>query len=153
MERHTISLDTQLSEQFDKFMQARGYENRSEAIRDLIRECLEVDRLNKNIKGYCVATLSYIYNHHQRDLAKHVTSVHHFHHDLTLSSMHVHMDHDNCLEVVFIRGTVQDVRRFADKVIATRGVRHGKLHIVPIELSQERHTHSSGPHIHSSPLT
>ena len=69
MERHTISLDTQLSEQFDKFMQARGYENRSEAIRDLIRECLEVDRLNKNIKGYCVATLSYIYNHHERALA------------------------------------------------------------------------------------
>jgi CopG family nickel-responsive transcriptional regulator len=153
MERHTISLDTQLSEQFDKFMQARGYENRSEAIRDLIRECLEVDRLNRNIKGYCVATLSYIYNHHQRDLAKHVTSVHHFHHDLTLSSMHVHMDHDNCLEVVFIRGIVQDVRRFADKVIATRGVRHGKLHIVPIELSQERHAHSSEPHIHSGPLT
>lgn len=153
MERHTISLDTQLSEQFDKFMQARGYVNRSEAIRDLIRERLEADRLEKNIHGYCVATLSYIYNHHERDLASHITSVHHFHHDLTLSSMHVHMDHDNCLEVVFIRGTVQDVRRFADKVIATRGVRHGKLHIVPIELSQELHAHSAEPHMHSSPLT
>lgn len=153
MERFTISLDDHLSEQFDKFMHLRGYLNRSEAIRDLIRERLETDRLEKNTKGYCIATLGYIYNHHERDLAGHVTSVHHLHHDLTLSTMHVHMDHDNCLEVVFIRGMVQDVRRFADKVMATRGVRHGKLHIVPVELSQELHAHSSEPHTHSSPLT
>jgi CopG family transcriptional regulator, nickel-responsive regulator len=153
MERHTISLDAQLSEQFDRFMHRHGYENRSEAIRDLIRERLEADRLEQDENGYCVATLSYIYNHHERALASQVTAVHHLHHDLTLSSMHVHMDHDNCLEVVFIRGKIPDVRSFADKVIAMRGVRHGKLHLVPVALSQALHTHSAGAHTHLSPLT
>ncbi|WP_292992882.1 nickel-responsive transcriptional regulator NikR [Nitrosomonas sp.] len=153
MERFTISMDDQLFEQFDKLAHARGYDNRSEAIRDLIREYLETSRLQKDNKGYCIATLSYIYNHHERDLASQVTSAHHHHHDLTLSSMHVHMDHDNCLEVTILRGTIQDVRLFANQVIATNGVRHGKLHIVPIELAQESHSHSAVAHTHSSPLT
>lgn len=155
MERFTISMDDQLFKQFDEVVQARGYYNRSEAIRDLIREYLENSRLQKDNKGYCIATLSYIYNHHERDLAAQVTSAHHQHHDLTLSSMHVHLDHDNCLEVTILRGIVEEVRRFANQVIATNGVRHGKLHIVPIELTQGNHTHSTstGPHIHSKPLT
>lgn len=155
MERFTISMDEQLFEQFDKLSHARGYDNRSEAIRDLVREYLETARMQKDNKGYCIATLSYIYNHHERDLASQVTSAHHHHHDLTLSSMHVHMDHENCLEVVILRGTIENVRRFANQIIATNGVRHGKLHIVPIELAQgnHNHTHSSGLHIHSKPLT
>lgn len=153
MERFTISMDDQLFAQFDKVAHARGYVNRSEAIRDLIREYLETSRLQKDNKGYCMATLSYIYNHHERDLASQVTSAHHHHHDLTLSSMHVHMDHDNCLEVTILRGTIQDVKRFANQVIATNGVRHGKLHIVPIELAHEAHSHSAVPHTHCSPLT
>ena len=153
MERFTISMDDQLFQQFDQLANKQGYDNRSEAIRDLVRDYLESARLQKDIQGYCIATLSYIYNHHERDLASQVTSTHHHHHDLTLSSMHVHMDHDNCLEIVILKGTIQDVRRFANQVIATNGVRHGKLHIVPIELSQEHHEHSSVPHTHISPLT
>lgn len=153
MERFTISMDDQLFEQFDAVSQAHGYDNRSEAIRDLIRDYLENARLQKDNKGFCIATLTYIYNHHERDLASQVTSAHHHHHDLTLSSMHVHMDHDNCLEVVILRGTIEDVRIFANRVIATNGVRHGKLHIVPIELSQEQHAHSAVPHTHCSPRT
>lgn len=153
MERFTISMDDGLFAQFDKVAHACGYDNRSEAIRDLIREYLETSRLKKDNKGYCMATLSYIYNHHERDLVSQVTSAHHHHHDLTLSSMHVHLDHDNCLEVVILRGTIQDVRLFANQVIATNGVRHGKLNIVPIELLQELHAHSAVPHTHSSPLT
>lgn len=153
MERFTISMDDQLFKQFDAVSQAQGYNNRSEAIRDLIRDYLESTRLQKDNKGYCIATLSYIYNHHERDLASQVTSTHHDYHNLTLSSMHVHMDHDNCLEVVILRGTIQDVRIFANRVIATNGVRHGKLHIVPIEISQEQHSHSTIPHTHCSPRT
>ncbi len=153
MERLTISLDNQLSEQFDDFIHARGYTNRSEAMRDLIREKLEAERLKEWDDGYCVATLSYIYNHHESDLASRVTSVQHDHHDLTLSSMHVHMDHDNCLEVVILRGTIQGVKKFANLVMATRGVRHGKLHMVPVEITQQQHSRSSSPHTHSNPLT
>ncbi|SEO41774.1 nickel-responsive transcriptional regulator NikR [Nitrosovibrio sp. Nv6] len=153
MERLTISLDNQLSDQFDEFIRGRGYTNRSEAMRDLIREQLEASRLEKEGGGHCVATLSYIYNHHESDLASRVTSVQHDHHDLTLSSMHVHMDHDNCLEVVILRGATRSVKNFANLVMATRGVRHGKLHMVPVEIKQEQHSPASVPHTHSNPLT
>lgn len=153
MERFTISLDNQLSKQFDDLMHARGYTNRSEAVRDLIREQLENERLEKESEGHCIATLSYIYDHHQNDLASRITSVQHDHHDLTLSSMHVHMDHDNCLEVVILRGSIQNVTNFANQVIATRGVRHGKLHMVPVENTQQQHSSESVPHMHSVPLT
>ena len=153
MERLTISLDNQLCEQFDQFIHARGYTNRSEAMRDLIREELETARLDKGGEGHCVATLSYIYNHHETDLASRVTSVQHDHHDLTLSSMHVHMDHDNCLEVVILRGDIRSVESFANTIMATRGVRHGKLHMVPVEIRHEQHSPASIPHTHSNPLT
>ncbi len=152
MERLTISLDNQLSQQFDEFIRARGYTNRSEAMRDLIREHLETARLEKR-GGHCVATLSYIYNHHESDLASRVTSVQHDHHDLTLSSMHVHLDHDNCLEIAILRGEIDEVEKFANLVIATRGVRNGKLHMIPVEITQEQHAPASSPHTHSNPLT
>ncbi|HEY6044326.1 MAG TPA: nickel-responsive transcriptional regulator NikR, partial [Nitrosospira sp.] len=77
----------------------------------------------------------------------------HDHHDLTLSSMHVHLDHDNCLEIAILRGRIDEVERFANLVIATRGVRNGKLHMIPVEITQEQHTHASTPHTHSNPLT
>jgi CopG family nickel-responsive transcriptional regulator len=153
MERLTISLDNQLSQQFDEFIRARGYTNRSEAMRDLIREHLEAARLKKREGGHCVATLSYIYNHHESDLASRVTSVQHDHHDLTLSSMHVHLDHDNCLEIAILRGEIDEVEKFANLVIATRGVRNGKLHMIPVEITQEQHAPASSPHTHSNPLT
>lgn len=153
MERLTISLDSQLLEQFEEYLHARGYMNRSEAMRDLIRDQLETSRLEKEGEGHCIATLSYIYNHHESDLARRITGVQHDHHDLTLSSMHVHMDHDNCLEIVVLRGPIQSVKMFSDRVMATRGVRHGKLHMVPVEISHEHHSPTSIPHTHSNPLT
>ncbi|SFW13100.1 nickel-responsive transcriptional regulator NikR [Nitrosovibrio sp. Nv17] len=153
MERFTISLDSQLSKQFDELMRARGYTNRSEAMRDLIREKLQGERLREWSKGHCIATLSYIYGHHESDLSGRITSAQHDHHDLTLSSMHVHMDHDNCLEVVILRGATQSVKSFANVVMATRGVRHGNLHMVPVEITESQHFPESVPHMHSNPLT
>ena len=153
MERLTISLDNRLSKQFDDLTQARGYTNRSEAMRDLIREKLETERLKEGNEGHCVATLTYIYNHHENDLATRIASAQHAHHDLILSSMHVHMDHKNCLEVAILRGSILSVRNFADLVMATRGVRHGKLHMVPVEITQAQHSPTASSHIHSNPLT
>ena len=154
MERLTISLDRELSEQFEEYLRARGYTNRSEAMRDLIREQLETSRLEKEDEGgHCIATLSYIYNHHEYDLARRITGAQHDHHDLTLSSMHVHMDHDNCLEIVVLRGPTRNVKRFSDHIMATRGIRHSKLHMVPVEISHEQHAPASAPHPHSNPLT
>src|SRR3569623_309022 len=108
MERLTISLDNLLTKQFDVYIRARGYTNRSEAMRDLIREHLETARLDKRGEGHCVATLSYIYIHDESDLASRVSSVQHDHHDLTLSSKHVHLDQENCLEIANLRGRIEE---------------------------------------------
>jgi len=153
MERITMSIEPVLAKQFDAFITDQGYSNRSEALRDLIRERLESERLTSELNGYCVATLSYIYNHHELELASRITSTHHGHHELTLSSMHVHLDHDNCLEIAILRGAVKDVTDFANSIIATRGVRHGKVQMVPVTIHEEAGHHTAHPHTHSNPLT
>lgn len=153
MERFTISLESTLAQQFEDFIRAHGYSNRSEAVRDLIRERLENKRIESAEGSACIATLVYIYNHHESELASRITAAQHAHHDLTLSSMHVHLDHDNCLETVILRGPIQTVRRFADSVIAGRGVRHGKLYMVPVEITEETHLPDRMPHSHSVPIT
>ncbi len=152
MERFTISLEPELARQFDEFIREKGYTNRSEAMRDLIREKLEGERLERD-EGDCVATLGYIYDHHKSELANRVTAAQHAHHELTLSSMHVHLDHDNCLEVTILRGPVGRVRRFADEIIAQRGVRHGHLHMVPVVIEKDDHGHAHEDHVHSRPTT
>lgn len=152
MERITISLDTALAEQFDEYITANGYTNRSEAMRDLIRQRLEKENLEKSEEGFCVATLSYVYNHHELELASRITDAHHHHHELSLSSIHVHLDHDHCLEVAIMRGPVKDVREFANIMMAERGVRHGKLNMIPVAMSEKSHHDHEAPHVHSSPV-
>jgi CopG family nickel-responsive transcriptional regulator len=100
-----------------------------------------------------VATLSYVYNHHELELASRITRIHHQHHELNLSSMHVHLDHDNCLEIALMRGPINQVRSFANAVMAERGVRHGKLNMVPVDVSETTHAHGGVPHVHSRPMT
>ncbi|ARO87672.1 nickel-responsive transcriptional regulator NikR [Nitrosospira lacus] len=152
MERLTISLNNQLAKQFDAVMHKRGYFNRSEAMRDLIRDLLDTAHSEDHAEGHCIATLSYIYSHHESELASSLTAVQHDHHDLTLSTMHVHMDHDNCLEVTVLSGTIKNVKDFANHIIATRGVRHGRLHLLPIEIEQEQYSPDSVLHVHSAAL-
>jgi len=153
MERFTISLEDKLASLFDDFIKQQGYSNRSEAMRDLIRDRLEHERLKQDSNGHCVATLSYVYNHHESELAGRITSAHHAHHELTMSSMHIHLDHDNCLEIAILRGSTQSVEQFAKSVIAVRGVRHGNLHMVPVEHTETAHTPTGQTHIHSHPRT
>lgn len=150
-ERFTMSLDEELAEQFDAYTESKGYTNRSEAVRDLIRERLTAESLAPRQSGHCVATLSYVYNHHERELATRLMDIQHEHHDLVLASQHVHLDHDNCLETLMLRGTVRAVRDLAEAMIAERGVRHGDLHVIPVEFT-ERHTHGSGTHTHGKPI-
>ena len=158
MERLTISLDEQLQRQFDDLVLRRGYRNRSEAMRDILRQHLEADRLQESEAPYCIGTLSYVYNHHSRELSGRLTKVQHDHHDLAHSTMHVHLDHDNCLETVVLRGRTSDVQRFADSIIAESGVRHGRLHIVPVDQDHSdhhhgHHGHGGEMHVHSRPKT
>ncbi len=155
MERITISLDTALADEFDQFITQHGYRNRSEAVRDLIRLKLESERLETERKGHCVGTLTYVYNHEERELARRLTTLQHEHHDLAVSTLHVHLDHENCLETVVVQGPTDQVRNFADEVIARPGVRHGELYLVPVDVKKSAHKHGQGyaRHSHRSPHT
>ena len=151
MQRTTITLDDDLMSRLDEFMSDRRYANRSEAIRDLVRAGLERAVVDATPDAQCVGAAVYVYDHEARDLAGRLTRAAHEHHDLSLATLHVHLDHDSCMEVNVLRGTVGDVRHYADHVIAERGVRHGRLLLVPAEESTETHTHGPlrpVPHSH-----
>lgn len=147
MKRLTMSLDDELADAFEALVRARGYENRSEAFRDLLRQDLGNARLRERPDEPCVATLSYVYNHHQRQLALRLTSLQHDQHELIVSTTHAHLDHDHCIETVILRGRTAEVRAFAESVIAQPGVSHGHLHLVPMAI---RHAHG---HAHLEPAT
>jgi CopG family transcriptional regulator, nickel-responsive regulator len=158
MDRFTISLSEDLARQFDELIRQKGYENRSEAVRDMLRKELESSRLEREEAPNCVASLSYVYNHHARDLTEKLTNLQHEHHDLVLSSMHVHLDHDNCLETVILRGATKQVVDFANTLIAVREVRHGKVNLVPVDVGDtgHKHPHEHAPmqyHVHTRPRT
>nr|CAA6800449.1 MAG: Nickel responsive regulator NikR [uncultured Thiotrichaceae bacterium] len=133
MERYTVSLEDELAQEFEQFIQARGYKNRSEAIRDLIRDKLKQEHMIAEPNSDCVGCLSYVYNHHERDLARRLTERHHGHHDISLSTLHVHLDHDNCLESVILKGKTPEVQAFADGIISQPGVKYGRLFVLPLE--------------------
>jgi CopG family nickel-responsive transcriptional regulator len=152
MERFTISLDDKLAAEFDAWIADRGYANRSEAVRDLLRAELERTRQQADASRHCIACLSYVFNHHERDLMERITALQHRHHDLGLATMHAHLDHDHCLETVILRGPTAAVRRFADSLCAERGVHHGKLNLISVEQHQP-HRHGAGAHLHVKPAT
>jgi CopG family nickel-responsive transcriptional regulator len=157
MQRITVTVDDDLCAQFDRFMAAHGYTNRSEAFRDLLRERLERERLSAGAAPSCVACVTYVYDHEQRELARRLVSTHHSHHDLSLATLHVHLDHSTCLETTVLRGPTEQVTDFAQAVTTQRGVRHGHLWLVPAELEVEPHGHGEGapavPHLHYHPTT
>ena len=136
MQRFTISLDEKLADEFEHWIAAHGYANRSEAVRDLFRAELERTRQACKQSLHCIACLSYVFNHHERDLAERITSLQHEHHELTISSMHAHLDHDHCLETVILKGETGAVQRFADAVCAQRGVHHGKVNLISVDLHE-----------------
>lgn len=144
MRRLTISVDDDLADAFDTLIANKRYANRSEAFRDLVRTALNSAELGGARAAHCVATLSYVYNHHERQLATRLTSMQHEHHDVTVAAMHAHLDHDNCIETLILRGPTREVQAFADAVIAQTGVRHGRLHLIPAR-------HEKGGHAHFHP--
>ncbi|MDD4914316.1 MAG: nickel-responsive transcriptional regulator NikR [Methylococcales bacterium] len=148
MERFTISLSDELAAEFDQWIETRSYSNRSEAVRDLLRKEIETKRLIQDQAVYSVATLSYVYNHHERNLAERLAHLQHDAHDLVVSSMHIHLDHDDCVETLFLRGLTQQIRSFADKLSAETGVRHSAINLVPLKLATVHHAHAAHSHFH-----
>lgn len=124
--RFGISIDETLLESFDKLIVQKGYMNRSEAIRDLIRASL-VELKWEAGEEETVGTVTLVYNHHVRDLSDKLTEHQHTHHDQIISALHVHLDAHNCLEVLVVRGKAREVKQIADELIGVKGVKHGKL--------------------------
>lgn len=123
--RTGVSIEEDLLAQFDRVIARRGYRNRSEAIRDLIRESLVSEAIDKNKQ--VVATLSMIYDHHRPNLSDKLNEIQHHSHGNVMAATHVHLDEDNCLEVVIMKGRSGEVKHLADHMLAMRGVKHGKL--------------------------
>jgi len=125
--RFGVSLEKELLEKFDKLSKEKQYPNRSEAIRDLIREEL-VKR--EWVEGKEVAgAITLVFDHHKRELMNTLTDIQHDFYQLIISSQHVHLDHDNCLEIIVVRGKPRGVKELADKLRATKGVKYGSLSI------------------------
>lgn len=124
--RFGISIDERLLERFDRLIEDKGYVNRSEAIRDLIRSALVEEEWARDDQE-TVGTVTLVYDHHTRDLSDKLTEQQHSHHDSIISALHVHLDAHHCLEVVVVKGKARQVKRLADELIGTKGVKHGKL--------------------------
>lgn len=137
MQRVTLTLDDDLLAALDALSQRRSYHNRSEAARDLLRGALAQEApADPEKQGFAV--LTYVYEHEKRELASRLVATQHHHHDLSVATLHVHISHDDCLEIAVLKGKRGEIEHFADEVIAQRGVRHGHLQC----LAQEPHTHS-----------
>ncbi|MBO1327457.1 nickel-responsive transcriptional regulator NikR [Acetobacter suratthaniensis] len=141
MERITITIDEDLLATVDGVMNRRGYTSRSEAIRDLIRDAASREDILSQ-SGECVAVLDYVYDHETRALAQRLTHELHTHHDLSVATMHVHLDHERCLETAILRGPAPALQKLSDTVSTQRGVSHASLHIIPVE---KAHTHAHAP--------
>ena len=141
MQRVTITIDDELMTELDRIIAARGYQNRSEAIRDLARAGIREAAESIDRQRDCVAALVYVYDHAARQLSKRLADTFHDHHELSLASMHAHLDHDSCMEVTVLKGRGSDVQEFADQIIAERGVRHGHVVYLPAEGA---HSHGRG---------
>jgi len=154
MERITMSIDEELARAFDEMIEARGYTSRSEAMRDLLRREVDGFRVNEGARTQCVAALSYVYNHHVRDLSERLNAAQHDHHSLVMSTTHVHLDHEHCFENVFLKGPANVVRAFSDKIRAERGVSYGSINLITVESGDDHRLaapHQHHGHMHLTP--
>lgn len=126
--RFGVSLDLDLLSRFDQLCSDKSYQTRSEAIRDLIRNALVQQQWEDETQEN-VGVLSLVYDHHQSDLTQKLTRIQHDALELVITSLHVHLDHDNCLEVLILRGPGRDIRHTAQKLSSTKGVKHGNLNM------------------------
>lgn len=126
--RFGVSLDNILLERFDSLLEKKGYANRSEAIRDLIRDSLVMEEWESSA-AETVGTITIVYSHETRELTDTLTDLQHRYHSSIISAMHIHLDEHNCLEVIVVKGRAKDIKAIADRLIGTKGVKHGKLSI------------------------
>ena len=150
MQRVTMTIDDDLMASLDRYMEAGGHRNRSEAVRDLVRAGLMKQPKLDDGDRQCIGALVYLYDHETRQLSKRLMHDHHSHADLSVAALHVHVDAETCLEVSLLRGRKSEVEHFAQHVIGERGVRYGQLVVAPAEAHTPEHRHEAGqPQGHS----
>ena len=155
MQRITISINDELSASFDDYVTARAYGSRSEAVRDILRDCIETWREEKSTGMKCVANFSYVYDRRIRNLAQRLSELQHANHNIVASSTIVRLDHYFSMESIMLKGKMKAVRILADNIRAQRGVRFGTMNIVAVEPGDahdhpDDHEHSN--HAHLSPI-
>lgn len=154
MQRITISLDDDLSENFDALIGQRAYQSRSEAVRDILRDAIEGWRQENSQSQYCVANLSYVFDRRIRNLPQRLAELQHAHHDLVSATMLVRLDHAHSLESVMLKGRTAEVKMFADKIRAERGVRFGSINLLDVQTDHDHddaEPHHHHGHAHLSP--
>ncbi len=142
LSRIGIALDSDLLKRFDRYISVRGYTNRSEAFRDLIRDRL-ISEQAAVPDSTVVGTVTLIYDHHASGLPEKLTELQHENHDLVVSTSHAHLDHESCLEVLIVHGRSARVEQFADHIIGLKGVQHGRL-VMTVPQHSPAHKHAHG---------
>lgn len=137
--RFGVAMDADLLARFDDHLAKRGYATRSEALRDLVRAELAAAHVADG--GQTAATLTVVYDHHVRELTEKLTEMQHELGEKVVSTLHVHLDHDHCLEVIVMKGAAAEIQRAADRILATKGVEHGKLVITALPDAHHHHHH------------
>ncbi len=152
MQRVTVTIDDELMSALDRYMEAGGHQNRSEAVRDLVRAGLLKEPRADDQARPCIAALVYVYDHETRQLSRKLVHDHHTHADMSIATLHVHLDESSCLEVSLLRGQKSEVEHFASHLIGERGVRYGQLVVVPAEAEEGDQAAGQGapplPHTH-----
>lgn len=131
VERIGVSLDKLLLAQFDKLIAGQGYQSRSEAIRDLVRQRLSNKQL-ENPSANAVAAVCLVYDHYASNLMKKLTALQHSHLLQVISSLHIHLGEHNCMEIVVLKGRIGQIKKVADSIISQNGVKLGKINLVPV---------------------
>ncbi|MFP4402850.1 MAG: nickel-responsive transcriptional regulator NikR [Nanoarchaeota archaeon] len=138
--RKSIAFEPNQLKEFDKIIKKHGYNNRSQAIRDLIRNYLIEQKIN-DPNSNCIGTLTFIYDHDHKDIQRHLTHLQH-HYDVVKSTLHIHVDHTSCMEVLILEGKNKEIEELSKKILATKGVEHGKLTLTSqLNKNKKEHIH------------
>ena len=146
LSRFGVSVEEELLQSFDQLIAGQGYANRSEALRDLMRDALVKSRLETSPEnGEVLGSLTLVYDHHATELNDKMNALQHDHHNLVVSVLHVHVSHDDCMEVIVLRGALREIRLLSDALLSLKGVKHGKLFVtLPAQEMVGRKTTANG---------
>jgi CopG family nickel-responsive transcriptional regulator len=153
LSRFSISTEEDLLQNFDQLIARQGYGNRSEAFRDLMRDALIKSKIEDSPQtGEVLGTLTLVYDHHASDLSDKMNDLQHRYYNLVVSVLHVHVNHDDCMEVIVLRGEIGQVRSVSESLLTLRGVKHGKLFVtLPAQQIVEQKKPHAHKHAHSHP--